>query len=111
LNDLIVNNAGGNDYPFPDGVKGERDVAGTTFTINANSAPTAVGVNDNDRSFNDGDTSQVLAQGTTLNGVSESAGKRFTPEYSYSIQDSSGNVINVLEPHIDTPDNRLRHTD
>ncbi|MBA4351997.1 MAG: hypothetical protein C0427_12220, partial [Rhodobacter sp.] len=95
LNQISVTNLGGNDFPFPNDASGESDVAGSTFTITPNAIPTGVGLNDNDPNFDDGDGSQVLSQGVTLFGVSEPAGKRFTPEYGYSVRASDGTIINI----------------
>ncbi len=95
LNQITVANAGGNDFPFPDNASGEDDVTGSSFTIRSGATPVGVGINDNDGHFDDGDTNQVLAQGVTLDGVSEPAGKRFTPEYAYSVRATDGSVINI----------------
>jgi len=105
LGDISVTNAGGNDYPFPDNdVTGESDVEGSTFTLGSNVAPTSVGVNDGDSRFNDGDGDQVLSQFTSLDGSSDGAGGRFTPEYQYSVEDSSGNVINIYAVELNSND-------
>ena len=101
LSDINVNNVGWNDYPFPDSATGEHDVVGSTFTIKAGAAPTAVGVNDDDNCFNDGDLDQKLSGTTTLDGHTEAGGERFTPEYAYSIKSTAGVVINVYAVEFD----------
>uniref|UniRef100_UPI003F6BC395 cadherin-like domain-containing protein n=1 Tax=Roseicyclus sp. TaxID=1914329 RepID=UPI003F6BC395 len=95
LNQITVNNLPGNDNPFPNNTKGDNDVVGSSFTIGAGAIPTTVGIDDNDHKFNDGDLSQVLSQTVVLNGVTGGAGHRLTPEYSYSLQSSTGEIVNI----------------
>jgi Ca2+-binding RTX toxin-like protein len=71
-------------------------VAGSTFTLPGGVTPTTVGVTDNDTLFTDGDNGQQLVEGVTLNGTFVPAGETLEIEYSYSVQDSSGNVINIF---------------
>ncbi|MGM0741178.1 MAG: Hint domain-containing protein [Pseudomonadota bacterium] len=95
LSDVSVVNAPGNDNPFPDNVSGEHDVVGSTLSFNSGAAPTAVGINDGDSRFNDGDGSQDLSQSVTLNGITGQAGDRLTPEYAYSLESSTGDLVNI----------------
>ncbi|WP_375263397.1 Hint domain-containing protein [Palleronia sp.] len=94
------------DDPFEDDTNGEPtgDVAGTTFTISAGAAPQAVGISDDDGYFNDGDPNQVLTERTTLDGNTEHAGDRFTPEYSYLVESSSGEQITIYVGEFDGND-------
>ena len=89
---------GASDYPFPDNATGEKtsDVAGAILTISESASAEFISVEDNDSIFDDGDGSQDLVNATTLNGVYENAGDRFTPEYAYTIQDvETGEVITI----------------
>src|SRR6056297_3351245 len=104
LSDISVTNAPGNDNPFPDNTSGEDDVVGSTLSFNAGATPTAVGINDGDSRFNDGDGSQDLSQSVTLNGIFGSAGERLTPEYAYSLQSSSGDLVNIYAVELDGND-------
>src|SRR6056297_98134 len=96
LSDATIVNAPGNDDPFSSNSTGEDDVNGSTFTLNPGSVPTTVGINDNENRFEDGDNGQELVQPVTLNGKNVAAGEELEIEYSYSVQDSSGNVINIF---------------
>ena len=104
LSDATIVNASGNDDPFGNNSVGEDDVNGSTFTLNPGSVPTTVGINDNENLFEDGDNSQELVQGVTLNGKNVAAGEELEIEYSYSVQDSSGNVINIFAVEEDSDD-------
>ncbi|MDG3042685.1 SdrD B-like domain-containing protein, partial [Roseicyclus marinus] len=104
LSQVTVVNAPGNDNPFENSATGEDDVGGSTLRFVAGATPKTVGLNDNDSRFDDGDTSQVLASGTTLNGIFGAAGERLTPEYSYSLQSSSGDIINIYVVELDGND-------
>ncbi|WP_188476525.1 Ig-like domain-containing protein, partial [Primorskyibacter flagellatus] len=86
LNSFTVTGADGNVFPNSTSGLSDSKVAGATLTIKAGTQPVAVGVNDSDSRFEDGDLNQVLAKGVTINGVSAGAGSRFTPEYAYSIR-------------------------
>jgi len=101
LGQISVNNAPGNDDPFPNNVTGESDVVGSTFTLSAGATPKAVGIIDDDSKFNDGDVSQVLSHTTTLDGITGDAGDRLTPEYAYSVQSSDGETINIYAVELD----------
>lgn len=72
---------------FRDGTDGEDKVSGDTFTIAAGSAPKTVVVSDNEKYFNDGDTSQSLNSNVTLDNQNyDSSDGRITPEYSYVVR-------------------------
>lgn len=97
LSDLNI--AGVKDYPFQDGdVTGEptHEIEGGSLSIAGGSTPVTVGVNDNDGKFNDGDYNQTLANHETIDGVSDSAGNRFTPEYAYTIRDVDSGEITTI---------------
>jgi len=83
--------------PFRDSATGlsDRYVAGATFTLGT-AAPQLIHVSDNDNTFNDGDTSQVLTNTTTLNGDTEAAGERFTPEYAYRVRPEGGTAADDI---------------
>ncbi|SLN40391.1 Hemolysin, chromosomal [Aquimixticola soesokkakensis] len=86
----------GNDSAFPNDTNGDSDVKGNTFTIAAGAAPVIVGVSDRDAYFNDGDTSQdISGSRVTIDGRTGRVGDRLTPEYSYSVTDSAGKIINI----------------
>lgn len=104
LSQVTVVNARGNDWPFENSASGEDDVAGSTLSFNTGAAPRTVGLNDNDTRFDDGDSSQVLSAATTLDGNFSPAGDRLTPEYSYSLQSSSGQIINIYVVELDGND-------
>ena len=95
LDQLSVNSLPGNDNPFPNNTSGDNDVVGSSFTLFPNATPTAVGIIDGDSRFDDGDTSQVLSQNVNLNGVNGGVNHRLTPEYAYSVQSSTGQIINI----------------
>ncbi|OYU16608.1 MAG: hypothetical protein CFE34_20140, partial [Rhodobacteraceae bacterium PARR1] len=95
LSQVSVTNAAGNSFPFPNDASGVAAVSGSTFRINAGATPLAVGIDDDENQFGDGDVTQVLNRLTTINGISEPAGARLTPEYAYSVRSSTGEVINV----------------
>ena len=78
--------------PFPNSAGGLRTykVKNAQMTISANAAAQVVGVTDDDGYFKDGDHDQVLTQTTTLDGHTEHAGERFTPEYAYVIRPTGG---------------------
>ncbi|GGH47557.1 type I secretion protein [Frigidibacter albus] len=72
---------------FPDDTSGEHKPAGMTFTIDGDAAPKTVVVKDNDKYFNDGDTSQDLKNSVNLDGQDyDSSDGRITPEYSYIVR-------------------------
>lgn len=85
--------------PFPNGTSGlsTSSVDDITMTINTDATPVAVGINDGSSShFNDGDTSQDLVNKETIDGITGTAGTRFTPEYAYSVvNDDTGETIKV----------------
>jgi len=95
LSDASFVNAPGNGTPFTSAGTGESNVAGSTFRLFESSTPVTVGINDNDSLFTDGDNGQQLVQTVTLNGKTVSAGQELEIEYSYSVQDSAGNIINI----------------
>ena len=96
ISDATYFNAPGNGDPFSSDSIGEDDINGSTFTLSPGATPTTVGINDGDSLFEDGDNGQVLVEPVTLNGRSVAAGEELELEYSYSVQDSSGNVINIF---------------
>ena len=101
LQQVSVDNASGNKNPFPNDTTGEKYVVGSTFTLSETGIPTAVGIKDSFNWFDDGDGTQDLSQQVVLNGISGNAGDRLTPEYSYSVQGSAGQVINIYVVELD----------
>ena len=104
LQQVSVTNAAGNKNPFPDDASGEDDVVGSTFTLSETGIPKAVGIKDGDNRFDDGPGFQDLSLPIVLNGNSGKAGDRLTPEYSYSVQDSAGQIINIYAVELDGND-------
>ncbi|MDP3339942.1 Hint domain-containing protein [Frigidibacter sp.] len=84
--DLSDISASDNDL-FRDGTGGDGHPAGETFTIGSSAQPKTVVVADNDKYFNDGDTSQNLVNDVTLDNQDyDSSDGRITPEYSYVVR-------------------------
>jgi Ca2+-binding RTX toxin-like protein len=75
---------------FPDADNGKSSPAGATFTIDATAALTKITVSDNDKNFNDGDTSQDATAAVVLDGKSHPAGD-IAPEYSYIVRPAGSN--------------------
>ena len=84
--DLANVTVAGGSSPFQNSDVGSGDLSGKSFTINENSAPVAVGINDDDDKLNDNDNSQTLAKTTKLDGNTEYAGDKIIPEYSYIVR-------------------------
>ncbi|MFV8557397.1 Hint domain-containing protein [Sulfitobacter sp. SBS6] len=84
--DLANVTVAGGSSPFQNSDVGSGDLSGKSFTINENSAPVAVGINDDDDKLNDNDNSQTLAKTTKLDGNTEKSGDKIIPEYSYIVR-------------------------
>ncbi|WP_376872833.1 Hint domain-containing protein [Albirhodobacter sp. R86504] len=79
---------------FADSATGMSNAAGQTFTISSGSSVKDLTVRDNDKYFNDGDSSQTLNSTVKLEGETyDSSDGRVTPEYSYSVKATGSNEI------------------
>ncbi|WP_380055727.1 Hint domain-containing protein [Falsihalocynthiibacter sp. SS001] len=75
---------------------------GASITLNSNSWST-VNINDNDPDFEDNDTSQTLAAGTTYGGQFYASGTIVEAEYSITVRDPEGNTYQVVGLNLREP--------
>lgn len=75
---------------------------GLTITLENNDWA-EIDISDNDDSFTDNDTSQILDGAQTYDGSSYANGLRVEPEYSLTLEDPSGNIYRVFAFNINEP--------
>lgn len=95
LDDATIVDAPGNSDPFASSSVGTTNIVGTKLTLGVTADPVTAGLTDNENTFEDSDSDQQLVEAITLSGQTIPVGGDLEIEYSYSIEDTQGNIVNI----------------